>query len=252
VFLRARYYDPVVGRFWSKDPVPGSAINTQTINRYPYVTGNPLRYVDPTGEQLHEDYPGQFIIDHVWHPTMNFIINRGIPALNRVIEPNPKEIMPEQGLGILLDNVKEADKWTGFLPGGLGLILDQGTVFRDLVNGHGDHSKAVHDEMGAIGDAAFGLATHIPPAWLQLPLCLGGFRQACPAGQGTQLQASTGLRVAAPGFSINQIGGHATGRSVVALLRTPGGTIAENWLKYYRSYPGHVGGAWGGPPSNGK
>lgn len=50
VYLRARQYDPEIGRFVSADPVLGSLRAPQTLNRYAYVVNNPLRYADPTGE----------------------------------------------------------------------------------------------------------------------------------------------------------------------------------------------------------
>jgi len=51
VFLRARYYDPQVGRFTSKDPI--LLLNqSQAINRYPYTQNNPVLYTDPKGEFL--------------------------------------------------------------------------------------------------------------------------------------------------------------------------------------------------------
>jgi RHS repeat-associated protein len=50
-FLRARYYDPGVGRFSSKDPWPGTAWQSQTLNRYTYVLNRPLLGGDPSGHQ---------------------------------------------------------------------------------------------------------------------------------------------------------------------------------------------------------
>jgi RHS repeat-associated protein len=50
VYLRARQYDPDLGRFVSLDPVLGSLSAPQTLNRYAYVVNNPLKYTDPTGE----------------------------------------------------------------------------------------------------------------------------------------------------------------------------------------------------------
>jgi RHS repeat-associated protein len=38
-YLRARYYDPTVGRFISKDPLHGSAHNPLSLNRYGYGNG---------------------------------------------------------------------------------------------------------------------------------------------------------------------------------------------------------------------
>ncbi len=46
---RARYYDPVIGRFISKDPVTNSSLNLLSQNRYIYVNNNPQRYTDPLG-----------------------------------------------------------------------------------------------------------------------------------------------------------------------------------------------------------
>ena len=48
-FLRARYYEPGVGRFVSADPFPGYASWSQTQNPYVYVGNNPVRHMDPSG-----------------------------------------------------------------------------------------------------------------------------------------------------------------------------------------------------------
>lgn len=53
-YYGARYYDPVTGRFISPDPWEGDLANPQTLNKYSYVTNNPLKYVDPTGERVSE------------------------------------------------------------------------------------------------------------------------------------------------------------------------------------------------------
>ena len=49
IFLRARYYDPTVGRFTSSDPVSGTLQNPATQNGYNYVSNNPVNYSDPSG-----------------------------------------------------------------------------------------------------------------------------------------------------------------------------------------------------------
>lgn len=49
-YYGARYYDSAIGRFISIDPWSGDLSNPQTLNKYSYVTNNPLKYVDPSGE----------------------------------------------------------------------------------------------------------------------------------------------------------------------------------------------------------
>lgn len=49
VYLRARYYDPKTGRFISPDMWLGDARMSQTLNRYAYVTNNPVNLTDVTG-----------------------------------------------------------------------------------------------------------------------------------------------------------------------------------------------------------
>lgn len=55
-YMQARYYDPVIGRFYSNDPVDalghmqrGNSI-AHGFNRYTYANNNPYKYVDPDGE----------------------------------------------------------------------------------------------------------------------------------------------------------------------------------------------------------
>jgi RHS repeat-associated protein len=49
-YLFRRFCDPEIGRFLSQDPVLGQLTVPQSLDRYPYTVNNPLRYVDPTGE----------------------------------------------------------------------------------------------------------------------------------------------------------------------------------------------------------
>jgi len=52
-YMQARYYDPVIGRFYSNDPVGYIAENpVMSFNRYLYVNNNPYKYTDPTGKIL--------------------------------------------------------------------------------------------------------------------------------------------------------------------------------------------------------
>ncbi|HUF54868.1 MAG TPA: RHS repeat-associated core domain-containing protein [Dehalococcoidia bacterium] len=48
-YLRARYYDPSLGRFLSRDPLQGSFTHPQTQNAYACALNNPTNRDDPTG-----------------------------------------------------------------------------------------------------------------------------------------------------------------------------------------------------------
>ncbi|MCF7516155.1 RHS repeat-associated core domain-containing protein [Pseudoalteromonas sp. L23] len=46
-YMQARYYDPVIGRFYSNDPIGFRDVHS--FNRYAYAANNPYKYTDPTG-----------------------------------------------------------------------------------------------------------------------------------------------------------------------------------------------------------
>ena len=50
IYMQARYYDPIVGRFMGVDPVGFSERNIHSFNRFAYANNNPYKYVDPNGK----------------------------------------------------------------------------------------------------------------------------------------------------------------------------------------------------------
>jgi RHS repeat-associated protein len=58
VNMRGRMYDPVVGRFLTRDPVTHSIVDTQSWNPYAYVRNSPHNLVDPTGFDWMQDEEG--------------------------------------------------------------------------------------------------------------------------------------------------------------------------------------------------
>ena len=56
-YMQARYYDPVIGRFYSNDPIDAVShlSNEEGIrgfNRYSYAVNNPYKYTDPDGKAI--------------------------------------------------------------------------------------------------------------------------------------------------------------------------------------------------------
>lgn len=60
VYLRARMYDPQIGRFLQRDPFAGGLYTPLSLNRYSYVLNNPVKLIDPSGlyEYRYEWYIG--------------------------------------------------------------------------------------------------------------------------------------------------------------------------------------------------
>jgi RHS repeat-associated protein len=51
-YLRARWYDPSMGRFISEDSYEGEINSPLSLNRYTYGHNNPLTYIDPSGHRV--------------------------------------------------------------------------------------------------------------------------------------------------------------------------------------------------------
>jgi RHS repeat-associated protein len=48
-YLRARYYNPLTGRFMSRDPEDGDVTDPATLHKYVYANGDPVNLSDPSG-----------------------------------------------------------------------------------------------------------------------------------------------------------------------------------------------------------
>ena len=51
IYLRARYYNPVIGQFIKLNDNRGDVSNIESQNRYAYVLNNPIKYIIRMGEQ---------------------------------------------------------------------------------------------------------------------------------------------------------------------------------------------------------
>jgi len=87
---RARWYDPALGRFVSADTVVPEPGNPQALNRYAYVTNNPLRYTDPSGHYIFE---GEYCVGPGcdYNPTSPYY---QLPLMGGTINPNTYFLSP--------------------------------------------------------------------------------------------------------------------------------------------------------------
>ncbi|MBR1692167.1 MAG: hypothetical protein IJ711_05255, partial [Lachnospiraceae bacterium] len=66
-YMRARYYNVSIKRFINQDVLTGEISESQSLNRYAYVEGNPVTYFDPFGldrfdtSYLHKNIAGASI-----------------------------------------------------------------------------------------------------------------------------------------------------------------------------------------------
>lgn len=69
-YMRQRYYSPELKRFVNQDVVRGSLSNSQSLNRYSYVQGNPVSYTDPFGLS---PLNGLFTGTTIWHGVLGLL-----------------------------------------------------------------------------------------------------------------------------------------------------------------------------------
>jgi RHS repeat-associated protein len=75
VYLRARHYQPALGRFLQRDSFPGVPMRPQSLNRYAYAENNPVRFTDPSGHFLDTLLDVGFILYDLYRIVKDNIIN---------------------------------------------------------------------------------------------------------------------------------------------------------------------------------
>jgi RHS repeat-associated protein len=101
-YLRARYYNPLTGRFMSRDPENGKIKDPRTLHKYLYAEGDPVNRIDPKGKDAIAEYAVELGDD-----------DATVQALLRSAQEVQDEVM---NACLELNN-------TGFLAGGLSDVV---------------------------------------------------------------------------------------------------------------------------------
>jgi RHS repeat-associated protein len=112
IYLRARYYNPSLKLFMSRDPFPGYATLSISQNGYAYVHANPVNLTDPSGKIV-PLIIGGLIIGAVTGVTWDVMVEQGKGGVENILN------------GVFFDDCHWADvNWgRAWFKGGLGGVI---------------------------------------------------------------------------------------------------------------------------------
>ena len=108
VYAGARYYDPMIGRFLSMDPVGFRQGSVHSFNKYAYGNNNPYRYTDPDGN---------IPVETVWDI---FNVGIGVVSLGTNLASGNFIGAAEDAVGVIID---VGAVLTPYVPGGAGSAI---------------------------------------------------------------------------------------------------------------------------------
>ena len=104
IYLRARYYNPVVGRFITEDSYTGDIDDPLSLNLYTYCSSDPLNFFDPSGHWNQNDSSLSaraqlkiLILTAAWYSASSDDERSTIQAITDVIRAD--DISPQQSSG---------------------------------------------------------------------------------------------------------------------------------------------------------
>ena len=109
VYMQARHYDPVLGRFLSNDPVGFTTLSPMSFNRYAYANNSPFAYADPDGQFAFLIAAGPYVPAAV-AAAKTFLIGVGVIGSAALIQEN---LVQPQVDRMLNENVSDAANENG-------------------------------------------------------------------------------------------------------------------------------------------
>ncbi|MBD1581433.1 RHS repeat-associated core domain-containing protein [Pseudoalteromonas sp. S16_S37] len=138
-YMQARYYDPVIGRFYSNDPV-GFTGSPHSFNRYAYVNNNPYKYTDPSGQ----------IAESVWDAAS---LSMGLSSLGNNLWQGNWGAAGIDALGVILDGAALA---MPVVPGGAGMFIKGSREAANSAEAAADAALASGKKSGAAAELRVG------------------------------------------------------------------------------------------------
>ena len=136
-YMQARYYDPVIGRFLSNDPVGFAEGGVDYFNRYAYTANDPVNNIDPDGEFF--NFVAKFAVDVALEVAIQVVsgddIDLGsavVGAATGLVDPT-KTARKVAKLGGALNDARKTRAVRGGCPGkcfaaGTEILTDRGMM----------------------------------------------------------------------------------------------------------------------------
>jgi hypothetical protein len=185
--MQARYYDPVIGRFYSNDPVGFDSTNIQSFGRYIYGNNNPYRYTDPNG-QTAQDQLDQF------SETVDKMSNAIVSTANEITSSITSSV--ENGL-----TSERLDNTASTLAGGAALTVEVPPVSAVLAG-----TAAVVSVVNiAINSDNKGASLAVEAAGKGADLVVGGKIKAIKAISGSAIKAAGDVKEAVASYGASEV-----------------------------------------------
>ncbi|MEW9699816.1 RHS repeat-associated core domain-containing protein [Paenibacillus sp. SI8] len=145
-YLRARWYDPSMGRFVGEDTYEGQIDNPLSLNLYTYVSNNSLKYTDPTGHFEEIDNS----MAHLWNKGEKEDMIRYTDNYGKATTNSERQYWHDQANALRLryaDSVTRRDMSTGA----------ETTVYKTKTGGVGDTKSGWVAETYVKGTASISI-----------------------------------------------------------------------------------------------